>query len=187
MRMLYYILGRILRRAGCKRMRFHDLRHTFATMALENGMDVKTLSATIGHVSAATTLNIYSHMTDTMQMQAAENIERSIGGADAQMPEVKQTPAESINTPVNAAYEPTEPHPEPVPRKIRKSGTGCVYQINDHLYEGSFYPRLPDGKRKKFNVYDETREQCESKLAEMIAEKKAEIVEKKAKQKEGAE
>ena len=82
---------------------------------------------------------------------------------------------QSTNTPVNATYEPTEPHPEPVPRKIRKSGTGCVYQINDHLWEGSFYPRLPNGKRKKFNVYAETRDQCEAKLAEIIAEKKAEI------------
>jgi len=71
--------------------------------------------------------------------------------------------------------------------RIRKSGTGCVYQINDHLWEGSFYPRLPTGKRKKFNVYAETREHCEAKLAEMIAEKKAEIAEEKAKRKEGAE
>ena len=76
---------------------------------------------------------------------------------------------------------------EPIPRKIRKSGTGSIYQINDHLWEGSFYPRLPNGKRKKFNVYAETREQCETKLAEMIAEKKAEIAEEKAKLKEGAD
>lgn len=46
----------ILERTGCKKVRFHDLHHTFATMALEHGMDVKTLSATIGHVSSATTL-----------------------------------------------------------------------------------------------------------------------------------
>lgn len=150
-------------------------------------MNVKTLSATIGHVSAATTLDIYCHMTDTMQMQAAGNIDRKIGGTDAQMPEVKQIPEQRTNTPVNATYEPIEPHPEPIPRKIRKSGTGCIYQINEHLREGSFYPRLPNGKRKKFNVYAESRDQCETKLAEMISEKKAEIAEKKAKLKEGAD
>ena len=168
-------------------MRFHDLRHTFATMALENGMDVKTLSATIGHVSAATTLDIYSHMTDTMQMQAAVSIDRKIGRTDAQMPVVEQTPEETEKPPVNAPCAPTEPHPEPTPRKIRKSGTGCLYQVGDNLWEGSFFPRLPNGKRKKFNVYAETKEQCEIKLAEMIERVKAEIAEEKAKRKEGAE
>lgn len=63
----------ILERAGCKKVRFHDLRHTFATMALEHGMDVKTLSATIGHVSSATTLDIYSHITDTMQSEVVNS------------------------------------------------------------------------------------------------------------------
>ena len=181
------ILSILLKRAGCKHVRFHDLRHTFATIALENRMDVKTLSATIGHVSAATTLDIYSHMTDTMQMQAAVSIDRKIGGTNAQMPVVEQTPEETAKPPANAPCAPTEPHPEPVPRKIRKSGTGCLYQINDNLWEGSFFPRLPGGKRKKFNVYAETREQCEVKLAEMIERVKADIVEEKATLKEGAE
>ena len=63
---------------------------TFATMALEHGMDVKTLSATIGHVSSATTLDIYSHITDTMQRQAAVHIDRKIGGTDARMPTEKR-------------------------------------------------------------------------------------------------
>jgi len=106
------ILSILLKRAGCKHVRFHDLRHTFATMALENGTDVKTLSATIGHVSAATTLDIYSHMTDTMQMQAAVSIDRKIGGTNAQMPAVEETPEETAKPPVNAPCAPTEPHPE---------------------------------------------------------------------------
>ena len=74
----------ILERAGCKQIRFHDLRHTFATMALENGMDIKTLSAMLGHVSAATTLDIYTHITDDMQRTAAANIDRGIGKAAPQ-------------------------------------------------------------------------------------------------------
>ena len=65
-------------------------------------------------------------------------------------------------------------------------GTGCVTMINDHLYEGRFSPRV-NGKRISKNVYAKTREQCEAKLAEMIAEKKAEIAEEKAKRKEGAD
>ena len=184
---IYGKFQKILKRAGCKKVRFHDLRHTFATMALENGMDIKTLSAMIGHISSETTLNIYSHITDTMQQQAAVRIDREIGGTNAQMPVVEQTPEETAKPPVNAPCAPTEPHPEPVPRKIRKSGTGCLYQINDNLWEGSFFPRLPNGKRKKFNVYAETKEQCEIKLAEMIERVKAEIAEEKAKLKEGAE
>ena len=70
---------------------------------------------------------------------------------------------------------------EPWQPKYRKLGTGCVYQINDSLWEGSFYPRLADGKRKKFNVYAKTREECEKLLEKLIAEKKAEIAAEKKK------
>ena len=51
-------------------------------MALEGGMDIKTLSSVIGHKSSATTLDIYAHTTNAMQFNAATNIERGIGEND---------------------------------------------------------------------------------------------------------
>jgi integrase len=169
----------ILERSHCKKIRFHDLRHTFATMAIENGMDIKTLSAMIGHVSAETTLNIYSHITDTMRKQAAVRIDREIGGTEAEMPE-EEPPKVSDQAPPQKA---TQTVFEPYTPKIRKSGTGCVYKVNDSLWEGSYYPRMPDGKRKKFNIYAKTREECEKNLEKMIEEKKKEIAKLKKKTK----
>lgn len=171
---LYGRFQKILKRAQCKKVRFHDLRHTFATMALENGMDIKTLSAMIGHISAETTLNIYSHITDTMQRQAAVKIDREIGGTDARMPE-PELPKASEQAQATATPEPKF---EPFKGKIRKSGTGCVTMINDHLYEGRFSPRV-NGKRISKNIYATTREECEEKLAELIKTMKAEIAEMK--------
>ena len=177
---LYHRFQTILERAKCKKVRFHDLRHTFATMAIENGMDIKTLSAMIGHVSAETTLNIYSHITDTMQQQAAVKIDREIGGTDAQMPE-PTTPKASEPTSTKATPEKGF---EPYKGKIRKPGTGCVTMINDHLYEGRFTPTNADGKRISRNIYAQTREECEEKLAVLIVEMKAEIKAEKERRKQ---
>jgi site-specific recombinase XerD len=55
-------------------VRFHDLRHTFATMAIQNGVDVKTVASMLGHYSAAFTLDTYTHVTKEMQQGAAEKI-----------------------------------------------------------------------------------------------------------------
>ena len=95
-----------LERAGCKKVRFHDLRHTFATMAIANGMDVKTLSATIGHVSATTTLDIYSHRTAEMEVRAAENIERGIGKYEPSTVPPPMNPAEEQAKGVNEPFTP---------------------------------------------------------------------------------
>lgn len=72
-----HMLHRVLKRAGLPKVRFHDLRHTFATLALQNGVDVKTVSGMLGHFSAGFTLDTYAHVTTQAQRQAA-NIMSSI-------------------------------------------------------------------------------------------------------------
>lgn len=68
------MLHRVLKRAGLEKVRFHALRHTFATMALQNGVDVKTLSGLLGHYSAGFTLDTYGHITPAMKQDAAEKV-----------------------------------------------------------------------------------------------------------------
>lgn len=64
----------ILKDAGLPYIRFHDLRHTFATMALQNGVDVKTVSSMLGHYDAGFTLRTYTHATRQKQDEAAQTM-----------------------------------------------------------------------------------------------------------------
>jgi integrase len=60
----------LLERAGLSRMRFHDLRHSAATLLLELGIHPKVVSEILGHSQIGITLDLYSHVTATMQQQA---------------------------------------------------------------------------------------------------------------------
>ena len=51
-----------------------SLGHTFATLALQNGVDIKTLSGMLGHYSSGFTLDTYTNITDKMQQEAAEKM-----------------------------------------------------------------------------------------------------------------
>ena len=127
-------------------------------------MDVKTLSTIIGHVSSATTLNIYTHVTDEMRQKAAVNIDRGIAKAEVQSELEQKTEkpqAQETFTPILPAR--------------RRPGTGYVKQLNDHLWEGRYSPVWPDGKKHSRNVYGRTEEECEAKLEALILEMKAEI------------
>ena len=73
-----HMLQRVLKRAGLPRIRFHDLRHTFATMALQNGVDVKTVSSMLGHYSAGFTLDTYAHVTSGMKKSSASRMDQYI-------------------------------------------------------------------------------------------------------------
>lgn len=75
-----HMLHRVLKRAGLPKVRFHDLRHTFATLALQNGVDVKTVSGMLGHFSAGFTLDTYAHITSAAQRQAAQTMGSVLAG-----------------------------------------------------------------------------------------------------------
>ena len=62
-------------RAGVSESRFHDLRHTFATEAIRAGVDVETVSKTLGHFSVGFTLDVYGHVTQEMKEEAARRIQ----------------------------------------------------------------------------------------------------------------
>ena len=68
----YRAAEKILTEAGLPSIRFHDLRHTFATHALAGGVDAKTLSGILGHTKASFTLDTYAHVTGDMQRHAAK-------------------------------------------------------------------------------------------------------------------
>ena len=159
----YNRMKTILKNARLPSIRFHDLRHTFATIALGNGMDVKTLSAMPGHVSAATTLDIYTHITNPMRSEAAAKIDQKIGKAAPQ-----ELPAEPQEKRTMTTFQ-------PYAGRKRKPGTGCITQISENCWEGRYSPMWPDGKKHSRNVYAKTREECEALLPGLIEQMKAEI------------
>lgn len=68
----YRKMKELLTKANLPNIRFHDLRHTFATHAITNGVDAKTLSGILGHTKASFTLDTYTHVTIDMQKRASE-------------------------------------------------------------------------------------------------------------------
>ncbi len=61
-------------------VRLHDLRHSYATLMLESGVDLKTVSQALGHSTIRITADTYAHVTPAMQQSAAERLDRIIGG-----------------------------------------------------------------------------------------------------------
>ncbi len=69
----------LLQKAGLPPIRFHDLRHTAATLLLERGINPKIVSEMLGHADISVTLGIYSHVTPHMQQQAAAAMDATLG------------------------------------------------------------------------------------------------------------
>ena len=70
---------RCLRRLGLPRRRFHDLRHTFATLAIEAGEPLEAVSRALGHTRLATTADVYAHWTPAMQDRLAQRMDAVLG------------------------------------------------------------------------------------------------------------
>jgi len=68
----------LLKRAGLRQVRFHDLRHTCATLLLGRNVNPKVVSEMLGHSSIAITLDTYSHVLPNMQSEAAKALEDAL-------------------------------------------------------------------------------------------------------------
>lgn len=75
---VYKEYKRIVTEIGVPEERLHDLRHTYAVSALRAGDDIKTVQETLGHHSAAFTLDKYAHVTDDMRKDSANRMQNFI-------------------------------------------------------------------------------------------------------------
>jgi integrase len=70
-------------RSGLPRIRLHDLRHAWASLALQAGVNPKVVSERLGHATVAFTLDVCSHVIPGMQAEAAERVATRIFGSEA--------------------------------------------------------------------------------------------------------
>lgn len=82
-RTVYDCFKRLAKKVGAPEARVHDLRHTYAVVCLESGVDIKTLQENLGHATASFTLEVYGHVSLQMQMNSATRLESFIQGVYA--------------------------------------------------------------------------------------------------------
>lgn len=75
---VYSNFKKIVSSIGLDEVRFHDLRHTFALLSLQNGDDIKTVQQSLGHATAAFTLDVYGHVSEKMQRESAARMDAFI-------------------------------------------------------------------------------------------------------------
>ncbi len=75
------LFARLVRRANVPKIRFHDLRHSFASLSLEAGINLKTVSASLGHSAISTTADLYLHLGEQLQKEHAARVDAIMGPA----------------------------------------------------------------------------------------------------------
>ena len=83
---LTHAFARIAARAGLEGVRFHDLRHTHATLMLRQGVHPKIVSERLGHSTVAITLDTYSHVLPGLQEAAAQRFEEGLQISAVEVP-----------------------------------------------------------------------------------------------------
>lgn len=68
----------VVKKLGLPNSRFHDLRHTFAVLSLQNGDSIKTVQENLGHATAAFTMQVYAHVSDRMKQESADKMDAYI-------------------------------------------------------------------------------------------------------------
>ena len=71
-----------LKKAGIKKIRFHDLRHTYASIQIDLGANLKYLQKQMGHSSIKVTLDIYGHLVNDVNKEAANRLGEAVFGKD---------------------------------------------------------------------------------------------------------
>ena len=125
-------------------------------MALENGVDVKTLADILGHSTVETALDTYTHITNEMQNRSAVTIDRKIAGI--------RNEEENTDIIVDRSFVPNI-------AARRKSGKGYIKQLSKNCWQGRYSPMI-NGKRESYNIYAATEEECVRKLEQLIQETK---------------
>jgi hypothetical protein len=84
-----------LRAAGLPEIRFHDLRHTYASLLIEQGENIKYIQSQLGHSNPTVTLTVYAHLMKPVNQEAACRLEDTIFGATGSkmVAETKKGPA----------------------------------------------------------------------------------------------
>ena len=94
--MLSHEFQRIVKRSGLENVRFHDLRHTFASLMLLKGAKPKVISEALGHSSVAFTMDVYSHIMENMQSEAMALLDEVLPAGVFQNYNAKLTPTVDI-------------------------------------------------------------------------------------------
>ncbi|WP_329364160.1 tyrosine-type recombinase/integrase [Streptomyces sp. NBC_01483] len=79
---LTHRFGRLLNRAGLRRIRFHDLRHSTATLLLEQGVDLVVIKELLGHAHIGVTAGVYAHVRLRLQRQAIDTLNDVLSPTD---------------------------------------------------------------------------------------------------------